>query len=854
LTISATVRLFYQAGNGVTVAFPFSRPFFANPDLKVYLVTAGVATLQTYATDYTIVGAGNPAGGTITFNTPPASGTTVVYYGDLDATQSLDLSNVTRFDTQAIEDAFDRVTILIQEIDDRLGRTAKLPLTSVGTYTLDLPTPSVGKSLVWNVVGGFSNSSFDIETVPQILTGLSTQIINGDAALFAQIAAAQFATGAVPNDSLPTLAALVLSTPNAAVQSIELRGFTIAGDCPAFTVTRSAVNPVRYMQRQAANGSYWYATHRRVNLLTWGGDPTGVSDTSAIINGILADLSLMGGGALVIPSGQFRLAFQIIMPSNTELVFEGGELVRDWQSTSGDKRTCATIRNTNAIIWGIGGYYIDPGPYVAGTRDTNIALRGKGAIRLSATLRAWVNAGGISPPGTNSASIAQLYFTACDYLTISDGLEVESGGRNWTISIDGDNALVTGISVTKGTNIYEDGVHVIGGKFGRIINNSIQSGDDAIAFGSNVNMPISDWVAGPNVVNAPNARAFAVFQKREGGTVAYAVSNSVIERISAIGITGLGGSVRNGPFLIRADTGTMGVIRDIKVDMNVRQGPIASHGLVNAQFITVENASDIEIRGRFRDAVRGGQIIGTSDNVYIAIDATDGFQQTGIAGLDHNATGRVVVSGKWAAGDRSIFTLSNATGVLDIVDLEASGIKTNFSLAELKSTGTLRVKRSRARKAAAQTNTRLISVTTAGGILEIEDNDAGDMTTGVDLGVGFSVVPSRFVSGTQGGAVRTTTTFSAAISSQGFSRLSVFCSGGTSANLSSITNGIEGQELEIISAEASPATVILTIVHGTGANNTDLTAFGAVNYALNSANKGVRFKFQGGRWMALTRW
>ena len=76
MTIASVDNRRSYAGNGSTTNFAFPPPFTANSDLLVILRSAaGVETVQVLTTNYTVTGAGNPAGGTVTMNVAPASGT-----------------------------------------------------------------------------------------------------------------------------------------------------------------------------------------------------------------------------------------------------------------------------------------------------------------------------------------------------------------------------------------------------------------------------------------------------------------------------------------------------------------------------------------------------------------------------------------------------------------------------------------------------------------------------------------------------------------------------------------------------------------------------------------------------------
>ena len=67
MTVSSQTSRVSYAGNGSTKAFAVSFYFLADSHLKVILRAAdGSETVKTLTTDYTVSGAGNPSGGTVT--------------------------------------------------------------------------------------------------------------------------------------------------------------------------------------------------------------------------------------------------------------------------------------------------------------------------------------------------------------------------------------------------------------------------------------------------------------------------------------------------------------------------------------------------------------------------------------------------------------------------------------------------------------------------------------------------------------------------------------------------------------------------------------------------------------------
>ncbi len=96
MTTSTTANRISYSGNAVTVAFSFPYRFLANGDLTVLLVNdlTQVSVEQVLDTDYTVAGAGDDAGGTVTMTTAPPTGETLVMIRIMTITQLVDTSLV----------------------------------------------------------------------------------------------------------------------------------------------------------------------------------------------------------------------------------------------------------------------------------------------------------------------------------------------------------------------------------------------------------------------------------------------------------------------------------------------------------------------------------------------------------------------------------------------------------------------------------------------------------------------------------------------------------------------------------------------------------------------------------------
>lgn len=131
MTISTTASRISYNGNGTTVAFSFPYRFLTNADLVVVRVAAnGTETTLALGTDYTVTGADDDAGGTVTCVSAPASGARLVIYRSVDITQEVDYITGDSFPAETHERALDRLTMVAQQLQDAVDRSAKLSETS----------------------------------------------------------------------------------------------------------------------------------------------------------------------------------------------------------------------------------------------------------------------------------------------------------------------------------------------------------------------------------------------------------------------------------------------------------------------------------------------------------------------------------------------------------------------------------------------------------------------------------------------------------------------------------------------------------------------------------------------------
>lgn len=166
MTVSTTESRIGYNGNGATTVFAFPYRFLESSDLTVTLVRADTTqVVQTLNTDYTVTGAGNDAGGTVTMVVPPATGQQLVIVRDVPLTQETDYISGDPFPAETHERALDKLTMISQRLNNLISRSIRLSDADLLVTSTILPAPSPGSSLIWNLTGtaivnGVSSGSF----------------------------------------------------------------------------------------------------------------------------------------------------------------------------------------------------------------------------------------------------------------------------------------------------------------------------------------------------------------------------------------------------------------------------------------------------------------------------------------------------------------------------------------------------------------------------------------------------------------------------------------------------------------------------------------------------------------------
>ena len=162
MTVSTTIIKNFHNGNGSATNFAYQFRILQDTDLLVIIRTnsTGAETTKTLSTHYTVAGAGDASGGSITFTSGnvPASGETVVIRRNVPQTQAIDYIANDPFPAETHEEGLDRATMVAQQVGEESDRSIKLSRTNTMTSTEFTvgATERAGKILAFDSSGELS--------------------------------------------------------------------------------------------------------------------------------------------------------------------------------------------------------------------------------------------------------------------------------------------------------------------------------------------------------------------------------------------------------------------------------------------------------------------------------------------------------------------------------------------------------------------------------------------------------------------------------------------------------------------------------------------------------------------------
>jgi len=154
MTVSVLRNKVQYGGNSSTTQFTVNFPYTEKSQIKVYLND----TLQTITTHYTLTDPDST--GTVTFVTAPATGTLVTILRETDFLQTTDYANNDILDAETLEAAFDKLTMMCQQVKNLADKAIGFDETVNDTDTTSLKLAAgtadlAGKLLAFDSTGAF---------------------------------------------------------------------------------------------------------------------------------------------------------------------------------------------------------------------------------------------------------------------------------------------------------------------------------------------------------------------------------------------------------------------------------------------------------------------------------------------------------------------------------------------------------------------------------------------------------------------------------------------------------------------------------------------------------------------------
>lgn len=174
-------------GNGAQTAFPFEFKTFAAADLMVvHTDDAGAETTLVLDSDYSVAlnadQDANP-GGTATYpisGSPLPTGETLTIVSDLDYTQETDIVNAGGFYPQVIENALDRITMLVKQVNTTVRRALQLAVSTPDGVDVTLPAPEFGSVIGWGASNQLANYPADTSVSTALLEERLADTLDAD--------------------------------------------------------------------------------------------------------------------------------------------------------------------------------------------------------------------------------------------------------------------------------------------------------------------------------------------------------------------------------------------------------------------------------------------------------------------------------------------------------------------------------------------------------------------------------------------------------------------------------------------------------------------------------------------------
>jgi len=453
MTISSNIRKAGPfVGNGTASTFAFSFKVFQASDLEVVRlnVSTSVETILVINSNYTVslnADQNSNPGGSITLTAGAlASGFNLVITSDIENLQPTDIVNQGGFYPDVIEDALDRATIQIQQLQEAVDRSAKLPITSSAD----------ADALVADIVALADNQT-NIDIVATNIESVNTAATNIAAIIAAPDEASDAAASALAASGSATAAA---ASESAAAASAAAAAASLDNFDDRYLGPKSSDPTVDNDGNPLVVGALYYRTTTPIGMKVYDGSQW-------------LEASAASQAALV----------------TYEYVATAGQTT--FSGADANSLTLAYI--AGGLIVSLNGVVLRPGNDYTATNGTSIVL--SVAASLNDELNAYAfSSFNIANTYTQAQIDAALSLKANASATVNlTGAQTISGGKRGTITALTDGATITAdfatsnnFSVTLGGNrTLANPSNQTAGQSGAITITQDGTGSRTLAYGSN---------------------------------------------------------------------------------------------------------------------------------------------------------------------------------------------------------------------------------------------------------------------------------------------------------------------------------------------------------------------------------
>ncbi len=172
MTMTTETASVAYTGDGTTVAFAYPFEILQNADIEVSVrSTSGAESTKILTTHYSVSGAGNPGGGTVTFVTAPEDSERIVIRRNMGLTQPADFDKDTQFPSERVEEAFDRKSLQITQMQGQIDRAVKSRVLDESVdMTLPAKASRATKAMGFDATGKPKVSSSTLDDIDAFIT------------------------------------------------------------------------------------------------------------------------------------------------------------------------------------------------------------------------------------------------------------------------------------------------------------------------------------------------------------------------------------------------------------------------------------------------------------------------------------------------------------------------------------------------------------------------------------------------------------------------------------------------------------------------------------------------------------